>query len=199
MKRFIPILFIFIQSVPNLIAQNDETQFYGTLGVSFFEEDVETLVGRGTGLHLGAGFQITDLIGIEFAIDTAPAFDNENLFVEELEKEFGTLFEYEYVIQPNFYATLMGTLTFKLEDDFSTIIKGGLASYEVEIEELLFESRYYFRRDSNPIIEDGSDAVFSVGVLYHRNEKQDFEFSITQVFGDAEALSLNCYWRYKFQ
>lgn len=199
MKLFFSILFIFILSVPNLTAQNDETQFYGTVGVSFFEEDVETLFGRGTGLHLGAGVQITDLIGIEFAIDTAPAFDNENLFVEELEKDFGTLYEYEFVIQPNFYASLMGTLTFKLEDDdFSTIIKAGLSSYEVEIEKLLFESRFYTRRNSNPIIEDGSDAVFSIGVLYHRNEKQDFEFSITQVFGDAEALSLNCYWKYKF-
>lgn len=198
MKRFIPILFISFLSVSNLIAQDNNVQFYGAVGVSLFNEDVDALVGEGLGLHLGLGLQITDLIGIEFAFDNSPTFDNGDLFIKELEKDVGRIYSYDYVIKPNFYGSLMGTLTKKLEDDFSIIVKGGVVSYEAEIEKLLFESQYYFRRDTSPITEDGSDKVFSVGFLYHHNEKQDYEFSITKVFGDAEALSFNCYWKYKF-
>ena len=197
MKRFIAILFVLSLTLPSL-AQEQEIEWYGTIGTSFFNEDVETLVGEGLGIHLGVGVQITDLVGIELAIDTAPAFDNEDLFIEELEKEVGRISSYDYVIQPNYYGSLMGTLTFKLEDKFSIVVKGGVSSYEVEIEKLLFESRFYSRRDSSPIIEEGSDAVFSFGAIYHHNEKQDFEFSITKIFGDAEAVSFNGYWKYKF-
>lgn len=87
----------------------------------------------------------------------------------------------------------MGTLTKKLENDFSIVGKGGIASYEAEIEKLELDGL-----DLGSLTDDASDKGFSLRAFYQRNEKQDVEFSVTKMFGDAEYLSFNFYWKCEF-
>lgn len=201
MKRFIPILFIFFLSVSNLLAQDNKVQFYGTAGISSFSvDDIDTLGYDKQDLHIGLGLQITDLIGMEFALHRAPAFDRQDFLIKELEKERGSI----YSIRANYkysYSSLWGTLTKRLEhdfsivNDFSIVVKGGVASYKAR---RVIPLKGNVADISSIITDDGLDMVFSIGTLYHYREKQDFEFSITKVLGDAGYLSFNIYWKYKF-
>lgn len=194
MERFIPILFIFFLSVSNLIAQDNKVQIYGNVGKSFFGgTDSDSFSSSlddlpfPDGFHIGLGLQINNLIGIEIAVDEAPTINREDLLTKELEANESITGNYT-----SRYTSLMGTLTKRLEHDFpiindsSIVVKGGVASYST--------SRVYDSRT----IADSSDMVFSIGALYHLTEKQDFEFSVTKVFGDASSLSFNIYWKYKF-
>lgn len=194
MKRFMPILLIFFLSVSNLLAQDNKVQFYGTAGISTFNvDDIDEPGFDKWDLNIGLGFQITDLVGIEFALHGAPAYDREESLIKELEDERGSI----HAIRANYkysYGSLMGTLTKRLEHNFSIVVKGGLASYEAQKVKPLSDGADI----SSLITDDGTDIVFSIGTLFHRNEKQDFEFSVTKVFGDAGYLSLNTYWKYKF-
>lgn len=211
MERFVPIVLFFFLSVSNLIAQDNKVQMYGNIGISFFNaKDLDTL-GRGkTGVNLGIGLQITDLIGIEIADYGAPAFDRKDLDINELDIEdllFTEPDEYTSFenVSGNYrysYYSLMGTLTKRLEhdlpivDDFSIVVKGGIVFYSAERQTFLhLQNKIDI---SSFITDDGSDMVFSIGALYHHTEKQDFEFSVRKVFGDASHLSFNIYWKYKF-
>ena len=211
MKRFIPILFIFFLSVSNLAAQDTKLQLYGTIGISFFNaDDLDTFGFDKSGIGLHLGLQITDLIGIEIATNGTPAFDREDLLTRDLdildllyrEPDEIPIFE---SIRGNYryrYSSLMGTLTRRFEhnfsrvNDFSIVVKGGVALYSAERQTFLhLENKADI---SSLITEDGSGMVFSVGALYHATEKQDYEFSVTKVFGDASYLSFNICWKYKF-
>lgn len=193
MERFIPIPFIFFLSVSSLIAQDNKIQIYGSFGQSFFSGTDSDSFSKSLdqifpdGVHFGLGLQITDLIGIEIAADHAPTFNREDLLTKELEANELITGSYD-----SNYTSLMGTLTKRLEHDFpiindsSIVVKGGVASYST--------SRIYDSRT----LSDSSNMVFSIGALYHYTKKQDFEFSVTKVFGDASSLSFNIYWKYKF-
>lgn len=207
MERFVPILFILFLSVSNLIAQDNKIQFYGNIGFSFFDQkDLSRLGDDAGGLHLGLGLQITDLIGIEIAGDEAPAFDRrDDEGPTRIEPITGNPYLESYSGYK--YLSLMGTLTKRFEHDFfqslndySIVVKGGVASYN-GVKRRYFEfdiQNPHIQRVESFIAEDGFDMVLSFGVLYHATEKQDFEWSVRKVFGNASTLSWNIYWKYKF-
>ncbi|MXZ44929.1 MAG: hypothetical protein F4Z01_08175 [Gammaproteobacteria bacterium] len=185
--------------------QSEEVKWYAFGGTSLFREDTDTLIGDGLGLRAGVGSQFNSTFGIEVSWNGAPAVENSSLAAAIAEDQNLLLRSYAIETQPNFYFSLAGTLTLPMDDQLSFIGKVGYARYSVESQiEIDFAQDeffyYYYYAGSGDIRhkESGNDAILSLGLLFHVQEKSAIELSMTNVFGDWGALTFNGTLRYTF-
>lgn len=197
MKRFIATLFLAFLIIPTF-AQSER---YFSVGVSGFQEDVGFAVGEGAGFRLGAGMNLNKTFGFEATLDVAPATE-EDAVASYFEDQFGVTFE-SYDIDPkrNVYLSIFGTLTYPLNNSVSIFGKVGYASYWTEVEGEITSSAHHHHDSETEDISSktrGNDTVASVGLLFPFHKRSAMELSVTQHFGDAEALSVNGTLRFKF-
>ena len=153
--RFLPFALLLVFSLPAL---SEEVNWYVYGGLSLHSEETETLVGDGIGLQLGLGAQLNQTFGLEFRIDTAPAIEPDSL-IDEVEQEFNiSVINYEIETTPNVYSSILGTLTFPMNDTTSIILRAGYTTYSVETEFLIDyaeDSRFYYQDLDFSITEEG--------------------------------------------
>lgn len=170
-----------------------ELQWYGFVGFSMFDEDIETKVGDGAGFRAGLGLQFSERFGVEAFVDRAPEI-RPNTLLANLGVPVGS---FDISTVGNTYLSIGGTFTLPFSDKTFGIIKGGLTNYTAKFERFVVGEIDFCALDED-CEGRGTAAFFSGGMIYNLNDSSSLEFSITQYTGDAEALTFNSILRYRF-
>ena len=207
MSRFF-FCFLLLVSFPALADEEFEWYLFG--GLSTFKEDFNRYIGGDLGSRFGAGLQFNKLFGIECFVDRAPALDKDAIIDEVVYQHIGdNPYSYDLNYRGNLYFSILGTASVPVSQNSSWILKAGIARYDVEWKKAEFNwtwtyttlwgttTTYHETRDF-AIKDTGSDAILSTGFVINTKGNSSVEVSITQKFGDWEALSFDVIGRYKF-
>ena len=171
---------------------------YSLIGLSWYGEDTEAQVGSGIGFRLrGFGMQFNEKFGVEeFFLDIAAKLDTSTLSdVSDVEVSREVV---DLKTKRNNYASIVGTYTHQLNEQWSLIGKAGYSRYAKKFH-VFFEGDEVFPRR---LVKDSDFAsVVSFGMLRKigsaeaKNAEQDkkraLELSLTKFFGEAGAMSIN--------
>ncbi|MCY3540463.1 MAG: outer membrane beta-barrel protein [Gammaproteobacteria bacterium] len=183
------------------VVSQESMNWYTFGGLSFYGDNVKSRVGDGLGYRVGVGFQFNRTVGLELGFDSAAPVEPASLVAVYEEAENVTLLNYSVDTLSNSYTSIMGTLSFPLDERFTLIGKIGYARYRVEttsdIQLAVDELFNYFNVDLS-YKDHGNDRILSVGMHVSPKRQYSFELSIQKIFGDAGAQSVNGVWRYRF-
>ena len=199
--KFLSFVLLLVLSLP--VFAQEESNWYAFGGLSIQSEDTETLVGDGLSFLVGVGFQFNKSVGLEFRVDNAPTIEPDSL-VDAFEDELNiTLISYEIETTPNVYSSILGTLTFPMNETRSVILKAGYTTYSVETEFVIDyaeSDRFFYRNIDLSFTDEGSDPIISAGLQFFtgKDKKRSWEISATKIFGDAGLLSINGLFRFNF-
>ena len=170
---------------------------YSLIGLSWYGEDTEAQVGSGIGFRLrGFGMQFNEKFGVEGFLDIAAKLDTSTLSdVSDVEVSREVV---DLKTKRNNYASIVGTYTHQLNEQWSLIGKAGYSRYAKKFH-VFFEGDEVFPRR---LVKDSDFAsVVSFGMLRKigsaeaKNAEQDkkraLELSLTKFFGEAGAMSIN--------
>ena len=170
------VLAILIASSLALTASAQDARWYVYGGVSYYDEELVSLVDSGIGPKLGAGFALNEIYSVEASFDQSPALD--------VAESLGVKFE------GNQYLSIMISAEIDLMGDTSLVGKVGYTKYRQEVG-IEFGDEKYSNDDYAP--------KTSIGVKFPFADHISLVVSADQVFGDeAEALSLGCVLRFDF-
>ena len=202
-STFLPKLLITFLSlgISTTVLSQESMNWYTFGGLSFYGDNLDTRVGDGLGYRVGIGFQFNNIVGLELGFDGAAPVDPASLVSVYEEEENVTLINYSVDTLGNFYTSILGTLSFPLDERFTLIGKMGYAKYRVEttsdIQLAVDELFNYFNVDLS-FKDHGNASIVSVGMHFSPKRQYSFELSIQKIFGDGGAQSVNGVWRYRF-
>lgn len=166
--------------------------WYMQIGISAYEEDIETNIGSGEGARSGVGLKINDFIGFEMNIDRANPTSPKDL-VEILDAS-----SYSIKTVSNRYISLLTTLTRPISDQVALIGKVGVSYYRNSRTIEVFDVGAT-RSDRTKLA--GISPVVSAGLLFSfdKKERHQLEVSITRFNKtEVQATALTATWRMNF-
>ena len=165
----------------NASAQN---QWYAIAGISYYDEEVISLVDSGVEFKVGMGVEFNETWGFEACYDRAPSFGNE--FDDDDDDPL------QFKFEGNQYLSGLATYTFNAENDLAFIAKFGVVRGTREI-------TIVSAQDSETVSDDETDGMLSLAVEFPVMQKHGIQVSINNFFGEAtEATSISAIFKLNF-
>ena len=173
--------------VVHLAAEGNNLDFYFIGGFSIFPEgtSIEVASKEGYGNRWGAGFQINNFLGLEFARDSAPAM-NDAVIVDIFERDFeDTITNYEIEAAYNRFSSIVGTFAVPVSNFSKIVGKVGYANYSYS-SKVEFESKSGFQFNGKLEENYGLTPTASLGIEFPFRKgfgpSAGIEFAVSKVF-----------------
>lgn len=181
---------------------------YVSGGLSAYQEDIDSTVGKGSQFRIAWGIQYNEWFGLECYVQLIPAIAAKTI-LDDLEKNIDQrILSYSISTKGNRYGGILGKFSYDLSPDTTLFAKIGVARFEAHqvtanltlddpADNVLFR---YLELEGGT---EGYSPVVSIGyeipIPYKDSKKTSGEVSLTQMFDDkVKNPSLNVTLKYTF-